>query len=248
MPLDILVFAAHPDDAELGCGGTIAALTQQGKRVGIVDLTHGEMGTRGTIETRKQEAQQASNVLGVCYRHTLDLGDSILENSRNNQLQIIEIVREQQPAICIIGAPFDRHPDHGKATQLCIDALFYSGLKNIQTRDASGQEQTPWRPSHILHYLQDRPAFQPDFIFDITEFWETKKKAILAYSTQFNVQNTDDEPATYISSENYFKQLEGRARYFGHLGGFEFGEPFKYYNGPVPLSDFESFLKQKPIR
>ena len=240
MKLDVLVFAAHPDDAELNCGGTIAALVAQGKKVGILDLTLGEMGTRGTIETRKQEAATASEILGIHFRKTLDLGDSKLENSRENQLQIIEVVRSVQPKVCILGAPYDRHPDHGKSTQLCIDALFYSGLKNIPTKDEDGEEQLPWRPNHILHYMQDRP-FEPDFVFDISDFWEIKKQAILAFSTQFNVEEPGDEPATYISGGNYFKQLEARARYFGHLAGFTFGEPLKYHNGPVPLSGFDLF-------
>lgn len=241
MNLDLLVFAAHPDDAELGCGGTIASLTSSGKKVGIVDLTQGEMGTRGTIETRKAEAETASKILGVEYRVNLNLGDSYQENTRENQLKIIEVVRATTPSICIVGAPWDRHPDHGKATALCLDALFYSGLQKIETNKGNGESQSPWRPAHILHYHQDRPM-EPDFIFDISAFWETKVQSMLAYGTQFNVSDPEGEPETYISSEKYFKQLEGRARYFGHLGGFEFGEAFKYYNGPVPLQNFDAFL------
>ena len=244
MSLDVLVFAAHPDDAELGCGGTIASLTASGKTVGIVDLTQGEMGTRGTIETRKAEATKASEILGVQFRVNLNIGDSFVENSRENQLKIIEVVREQKPTICIVGAPWDRHPDHGKATALCLDALFYSGLRKIETSGSNGKLQETWRPTHILHYMQDRPMEQ-DFIFDISEFWDTKVDSMLAYSTQFNVTDPEGEPETYISSQNYFKQLEGRARYVGHLGGFEFGEAFKYYNGPVPLQDFDQFLNIK---
>tara|TARA_R110000868_G_scaffold37111_10_gene131528 strand:+ start:9611 stop:10327 length:717 start_codon:yes stop_codon:yes gene_type:complete len=238
MNVDILVFAAHPDDAELNCGGTIAKLVAQGKSVGIVDLTQGEMGTRGTIETRKLEAEKASEILGVSYRVNLNLGDSIIENSRKNQLLIIEEIRKCKPSLCILGAPFDRHPDHGKATQLCIDALFYSGLTKIESKNSL----QPWRPNQILHYMQDRP-FDPDFVFDISDQWETKKKAILAFSTQFNVSDPKNEPETYISSGKYFKQLEARARYFGHLSGFEFGEPFKVHNGPIGLVSFDSFQK-----
>ncbi len=177
MNVDVLVFAAHPDDAELNCGGTIASLVAQGKSVGIVDLTHGEMGTRGTVETRKKEADEASKVLGISYRTNLDLGDSIIENSKENQLKVITEVRSCQPQVCILGAPQDRHPDHGKATQLCIDALFYSGLTKIETRYSNGTSQQPWRPKHIIHYMQDRP-FEPDFVFDISDHWETKKKSI----------------------------------------------------------------------
>jgi bacillithiol biosynthesis deacetylase BshB1 len=241
MSTDILVFAAHPDDAELNCGGTIAALVAQGHSVGIVDMTQGEMGTRGTTETRKLEAQNASEILGITYRVNLDLKDSHLENTRDNQLKIIEVVREQRPKICITGAPHDRHPDHGKSTQLCIDALFYSGLTKIATTDTEGNKQSPWRPDHILHYMQDRP-FEPDFVFDISEHWETKMKATLAFATQFNVSDPGNEPETYISSQKYFKQLEARARYFGHLAGFEFGEPFRYMDGPMGLKDFKPFV------
>lgn len=240
MKLDVLVFAAHPDDAELNIGGTICALTDQGKKVGVIDLTQGEMGTRGTIETRKKEAELASEVLGLSYRQNLNLGDSILENTRANQLKIIAEVRKTQPTVCIVGAPHDRHPDHGKSTQLVLDALFYSGLRKIET---DGLKE--WRPKHILHYMQDRP-FEPDFIFDISETWDSKKKAVLAFNTQFNVENAGQEPETYISTPSYFKQLEARARYFGHLAGFEFGEPLKYYNGPAPLSSFDEFFRNKP--
>lgn len=239
MKLDVLVFAAHPDDAELNIGGTVCSLTKQGKKVGVIDLTQGEMGTRGTPETRKKEAELASGILGLSYRQNLNLGDSILENTRANQLKIIAEVRKTQPSVCITGAPHDRHPDHGKSTQLVLDSLFYSGLRKIET---AGLKE--WRPKHILHYMQDRP-FEPDFIFDISETWEAKKKAVLAFDTQFNVENTGQEPETYISTPSYFKQLEARARYFGHLAGFEFGEPLKYYNGPAPLSSFDEFFSNK---
>jgi bacillithiol biosynthesis deacetylase BshB1 len=247
MNLDVLVFASHPDDAELGCGGTIASLTSQGKKIGIVDLTKGEMGTRGTEETRAQEVKKASDILGVTYRKNMDLGDSLLPNSRENQLKIIEQVRANQPHICLIGAPFDRHPDHAKGTKLVIDALFYAGLKKLETVGESGEAQEPWRPAHILHYMQDRPI-DPDFVYDISDTWEIKKQAMLAFNTQFNVSDPGDEPETYISSENYFKQLEGRARYFGHLGGFEFGEAFQYYLKPTPLRSMNVFFEHSPKR
>jgi bacillithiol biosynthesis deacetylase BshB1 len=242
MKLDILVFAAHPDDAELNIGGTICALIKQGLKVGIIDLTEGEMGTRGTVETRKEEAENASKALGIHYRKNLDLGDSKLDNTRENQVKIIQEVRTTQPEICIVGAPHDRHPDHGKATALVLDSLFYSGLKKIETEDNS-----PWRPNHIFHYMQDRP-FDPDFVYDISDTWEQKKQALLAFETQFNVTDSGNEPETYISTPTYFKQLEARARYFGHLAGFEFGEPLKYYNGPIPLSSFDEFLKNRVKR
>ncbi len=238
MELDVLVIAAHPDDAELNAGGTIASLVKEGKNVGIIDLTRGEMGTRGTPDTRKKEVEKASEILGIQYRNTLDLGDSVLENSRDNQLKIISELRLLKPSMCIIGAPFDRHPDHGKATQLCLDAIFYSGLAKFEGA-APGDTNEPWRPGTIAHYMQDRP-FEPDFIVDISEYWNIKKEAILAFETQFNVSNTNDEATTYISNERYFKQIEARARYFGHLAGFEFGEPFKKANGPIGLTSISN--------
>ncbi len=247
MKLDVLVFASHPDDAELGCGGTIAALTSSGKKVGIIDLTKGEMGTRGTEKTRADEVEKASKILGLSYRKNLDLGDSLLPNTRQNQLKIIEQVRLTQPHVCLIGAPFDRHPDHAKGTNLTIDALFYSGLRKIFVLDENGNELEPWRPSHILHYMQDRPI-EPDFIFDISDHWETKKEAILAFNTQFNVANPGDEPETYISSEGYFKQLEARSRYFGHLADFTYGEAFAYYLKPTPLKSMNVFFEHAPKR
>ncbi|MDZ7806711.1 MAG: bacillithiol biosynthesis deacetylase BshB1 [Gracilimonas sp.] len=247
MDLDVLVFASHPDDAELGCGGTITSLTSAGKKVGIIDLTKGEMGTRGTELTRAKEVEKASEIMGIAYRENLDLGDSLVPNTRENQIKIIEQVRKTQPHICITGAPFDRHPDHGKGTSLVLDALFYSGLKKIPTSNENGAPQDPWRPSHILHYMQDRPI-ETDFVYDISEHWETKKKAILAFKSQFNIDEPGNEPETYISSENYFKQLEARARYFGHLSGFTYGEAFQYYLSPTPLRSMDIFFEHAPKR
>ena len=237
MKLDVLVFAAHPDDAELNIGGTICSLTDQGKKVGVIDLTRGEMGTRGTQESRRMEAEKATSIMNLSYRSNLDLGDSILENSQENQRKIIAEVRKTKPTICITGAPHDRHPDHGKSTKLVIDSIFYAGLLKIETGNLE-----PWRPKHILHYMQDRP-FEPDFVFNISDFWDKKKEAMLAFNTQFNVSDAGSEPETYISTPTYFKQLEARARYFGHLAGFEFGEPLKYYNGPAPLNNLDGLLE-----
>jgi len=241
MNVDILAFGAHPDDVELSAGGTIAKLVEQGLDVGIVDLTRGQMGSRGTPELRKEEAQRSSEILGLKARENLGFDDTQLVNDRRHQLPIIEQVRKYRPHICLIGAPYDRHPDHGNATGLVLDALFYAGLPKIRTN------QEHWRPSHIIHYMQDRP-FEPDFVFDISATFETKKEAILAFSSQFNVDDPGEEPETYISSVNFFKQVEARARYFGHLAGFEFGEPFKYYQKPVPLSSLNTFLETNPKR
>lgn len=247
MKLDVLVFASHPDDAELNCGGTIASLTAQGKKVGIIDLTKGEMGTRGDQHIRSAEVDKASDLLGISYRANMDLGDSLIPNTRENQLSIIQHVRHTRPDICLTGAPFDRHPDHGKGTSLVLDALYYSGLTKIETDDGEGGVQVAWRPAHILHYMQDRP-FEPDMVYDISDHWDTKKASMLAFKTQFNISDPGEEPETYISSESYFKQIEARARYFGHLSGFEYGEPFQYYLKPIPLSNLDPFFGNLPKR
>jgi bacillithiol biosynthesis deacetylase BshB1 len=237
MKLDILVFAAHPDDAELNAGGTISALVSEGNKVGIIDLTKGEMGTRGNAITRSEEVNKASNILGIDYRINLDLGDSLINNTRETQIKLIEQIRLTKPNICLIGSSYDRHPDHGKATQLSLDSLFYSGLSKIKTM-LHGIEQDAFRPTLILQYMQDRP-FEPDFIFDISKHWETKKRAVLAFSSQFNVVPNDSEPETYISSSKYFSQIEARARHYGHIAGFEMGEAFKKLNGKIGLNSFK---------
>jgi bacillithiol biosynthesis deacetylase BshB1 len=245
--LDILVISAHPDDAELCCGGTLAKLVNQGKSVGVVDLTRGEMGTRGTPEQRLTEAQQASDVLGLAARENLGLPDTQLDNTQEHREKIIRMVRTYRPHVCLVGAPSDRHPDHGNGTRLALDAIFYSGLAKVQTTDDEGNNQERWRPSHILHYMQDRP-FEPDLIFDITETFEAKKEAILSFKTQFNVTEPGKEPESYISSERFFKAIEARARHYGHMIGTTYGEPFKYYNGPLPLSSFDVLFETKPFR
>lgn len=241
MKLDILVFASHPDDAELGIGGTIAALSDQGKKVGIADLTMGEMGTRGSKELRMEEARRASEILGVVYRTNLGIPDTQIMNNREHQLKVMEVVRQTRPDICIIGAPTDRHPDHGHGTAMVSDALFYSGLRKIET-SSDGKIQEPWRPAHIMHYMQDQPV-EYDFVFDITGYMDQKNQSMLAYSSQLNVSDPGDEPETYISGSEYFKQMEARARYYGHLGGFTFGEPLKYQRQAIPVSDFDFLLK-----
>jgi bacillithiol biosynthesis deacetylase BshB1 len=245
--LDILVFAAHPDDAELGCGGMIISMLEQGYKVGIVDLTEGEMGSRGTVESRYKEADLASQIMGLTYRSNLKISDSIIENNRSNQVKIIQEIRKTTPDLCFIGAPNDRHPDHRKATTLCADAIFYSGLSKIETKDSHGESQNPWRPHHVFHYMQDRPI-DYQFIYDISNVWNTKKKAMAAFSTQFNVLENDHEPRTYISDPSFFEQLEARARYIGHLGGCTYGEAFAYHNLPVGIKSFDSFLQHKQKR
>ena len=245
--LDVLALAAHPDDTELCCGGTLAALAERGQKVGVIDFTRGEMGTRGTPEQRLEEASAAADIVGLNVRENLGILDTQIKHTRENQLKIIQKVRKYQPHICLVGAPSDRHPDHGQATELALDALFYSGLTKIETVNDQKVPQERWRPSHILHYMQDRP-FQPDIVFDISDSFETKKEAILAFETQFNVADPNDEPESYISSTEFFKGIEARARHYGHLIGAEYGEPFQYHNGPMPMGSFDMFFETDPMR
>lgn len=246
--LDVLAFAAHPDDTELCCGGTLARLVRQDRKVGVIDLTKGEMATRGTPEQRMKESQKASEIIGLAARENLGLPDTRLENSEENRRKIIQKVRSYRPHICFVGSPVDRHPDHGNATRIVLDAIFYSGLNSIETTGAEGNLQKRWRPSHVLHYMQDRP-FDPDLVFDITDTFETKKEAILAFESQFYVKTpTEEEPESYISSERFFKGIEARARHYGHLIGAEYGEPFKYHNGPIPCVSFGELFESDPIR
>lgn len=247
MKLDVLALSAHPDDTELCCGGTLAALVNDGKKVGVVDFTQGEMGSRGTPDQRLKEASSAADIIGLKVRDNLGLPDTKLESKRDYQKKIIEKIRAYRPHVCFVGAPSDRHPDHGNATRLALDAIFFSGLRKVQTTDKDGNEQEPWRPSHVLHFMQDRP-FEPDIVFDVSESFEKKKEAILAFETQFNVKETGDEPQTYISTEQFFENIEARARHYGHLIGAKYGEPFKYHNGPVPLKSFEAFFETDPKR
>ncbi|MEX2602129.1 MAG: bacillithiol biosynthesis deacetylase BshB1 [Balneolaceae bacterium] len=247
MKADVLAFGAHPDDTELGCSGTLAKLVEQGKKVVVVDLTQGEMGTRGTVGTRWKEAEEAKTILGLAARDNLGLPDTELANTREFQIPIIERIRFYQPHICFVSAPFDRHPDHGNAAQLLIDALYFSGLRKIETVGQDRKKQNPHRPSHILHYMQDRP-FTPDFVFDITDTIEKKEKAIHAFSTQFNVANPGDEPETYISNPEFLEGLRARARHYGHLGGFSYGEPFKSVQMPIPLTSMSLFFETSPPR
>ncbi len=246
LSLDVLAFGAHPDDIEISCGGTIASLTQKGKKVGIIDLTKGEMGTRGSSEIRKSEAEEAARILGVSVRENLGLPDTLLQNTREYQLPVITILRKYRPQICLINAPFDRHPDHGNASQLLVDCLFLSGLQKIDTLEEDGSPQIPWRPSFVFHYMQDR-TFTPDLLIDITDTLDTKEKALKAFKTQLNVQDPGDEPETYISGVSFFEGLRARARFYGHMAGVDFAEPFKAHH-PIILSDLSVFQDIKVRR
>jgi bacillithiol biosynthesis deacetylase BshB1 len=220
---DLLVFAAHPDDAELACAGTVISEIEKGKKVVFADLTQGEMGTRGTPETRREEATASASILKLSARVQLGLPDTEFGTSREFQIPLIQTIRRFRPDIVLCNAIDDRHPDHGRSAQLEKDACFFSGLSKIETI-WEGEKQAPWRPRLVLHYIQDR-WIKPDFVLDITPYWKTKMASIQAYKTQF-YDPTSDEPETYISSAKFLNFLEGRAREFGHIIDVEFGEGF----------------------
>jgi bacillithiol biosynthesis deacetylase BshB1 len=238
MKADVLVFSAHPDDAELACSGTIASQVARGKRVVIVDLTQGELGTRGTLETRKAEAEASSAILQLADRMQLYLPDTSFGTSRADQIPLIQAIRLYRPEIVLCNALRDRHPDHERSAKLEEDACFFAGLAKIETT-WEGETQHPWRPKIVLHYIQDR-WMQPDLVVDITPFWETKMEAIRAFKTQFYDPNSE-EPQTYISTPEFMKFLESRGREFGHMIGVEFGEGFTSPR-PPGISDLSHLI------
>jgi N-acetylglucosamine malate deacetylase 1 len=237
MKLDILVFAAHPDDAELGCSGTIAKHVSLGFKVGIVDLTQGELGTRGTVELRKSESAEASKILNLTARENLHLRDGFFVNDEVHQLKLVYAIRKYQPEIVIANAVFDRHIDHGKAASLAYDSCFLSGLSKIITLDENGEEQKAWRPKVVYHYIQSL-FIKPDFIVDVSDFWKTKLEAIRAYKSQF-FNPSSVEPETYISKPGFMKMIEARAVEFGQAIGTEYGEGFTVKRFPGVRSLFD---------
>lgn len=224
MKLDLLVMTVHPDDAELGAGGTIAKYVAEGKTVGIIDLTRGELGTRGTAETRAIEAARAAAVLGVHVRENLELRDGFFANDEQEQLAIIRAIRKYRPEVVITNALDDRHPDHGRASALVNDALFLSGLRRIETV-LDGATQEAFRPRLQLQLIQDK-YIQPDILLDITPFWDVKERSILAYTTQFNAAADDQEPKTYISNPDFMESTRGRASELGRSIQVKYAEGF----------------------
>ncbi len=221
--LDILVIAAHPDDAELGCSGTIAAHIAKGFKVGIVDLTHGEMGTRGTPEIRLQEAEEAGRILGLSARENLGFKDIYFKDDEAHQLELIKVIRKYQPEIVLANAITDRHPDHGKGASLASNACFMSGLRKIET-ELDGELQKAWRPKFVYHYIQNN-YIQPDFIVDISAHWDIKVASIMAFKSQF-YDPSSQEPASFISSPEFLPFIESRSREFGHRIMVKYGEGF----------------------
>lgn len=223
MKLDILAFGAHPDDVELGCGGTIAKEISLGKKVGIVDLTRGELGTRGSVAIRNQESANAARILGVVVRENLDMRDGFFVNDEAHQLEIIKMIRKYQPEIVLCNAVDDRHIDHGKGSKLVSDACFLSGLIKIETEN-EGVNQDVWRPKVVYHYIQWKNLV-PDFVVDITGFNDKRLEAILAYESQFYNPNSK-EPETPIATKNFMESLNYRVQDFGRLIGTDYAEGF----------------------
>lgn len=223
MKLDILAVGAHPDDVELSCAATLAKEISLGKKVGILDLTRGEMGTRGTAEIRDREAKEAANILGVTIRENLGFADAFFVNNTSHQLEVIKILRKYRPDIVLCNAIDDRHIDHAKASKLVSDACFLSGLQKIETH-CNNKKQQHWRPKQVYHYIQWK-NLTPDFVVDVSGFIDLKMQAVAAYRSQFYDPNSK-EPETPISSENFMESIRYRARDLGRLTGVEYAEGF----------------------
>jgi len=223
MKIDILAFGAHPDDVELGCGGTVAKLISEGKTCVIIDLTRGELGTRGSDETRHEEATESAKILGVSARENLGMKDGFLDNSEEYQLSIVKMIRKYRPEIVLANAIDDRHPDHAKAAKLVSDACFLSGLRKIET-NVDGESQDVWRPKQIFHYIQWKDI-KPEFVIDISEYLDKKLEACMAFKTQF-YDPKSTEPETPITSKDFYESLTYRAQDLGRLSGVAYAEGF----------------------
>ena len=239
MKADILAFGVHPDDVELGCSGTLVSSVAQGKKVVVVDLTRGELGTRGTPQKRDVEAAEAARVMGVHARENLQMADGFFQNDEQSIKKVITVIRKYRPEIVLCNAPEDRHPDHGRSSKLVSDAAFLSGLRKIETIcDNELQEQ--WRPSYVFHYIQDR-YLKPDFLFDISDCYEQKIKAVLCYTTQFNTTDTN-EPETYISNPDFLEVIKARALMFGKRMGVKYAEGY-LTTKMVGVRSFDAFIQ-----
>lgn len=237
MKLDILAIGAHPDDVELGCGATLAKEVANGKKVGVIDLTRGELGTRGTAETRDVEASNSAKILGVHARVNMKFADAFFVNDKAHQLEIIKMIRYYKPEMVICNAIDDRHIDHGKGSQLVSDACFLSGLIKIETSLGDNKIQEPWRPKAVYHYIQWKDI-EPDVVVDVSGYMDTKMKSVLAYETQFYDPNSE-EPETPISSKNFTDSIDYRARNLGRLVGVEHAEGFTVERYPTVDSLFD---------
>ena len=223
MKLDILAIAAHPDDIELSCSGTLASHRDKGYSVGILDLTKGEMGTRGTPEIRLQESEVSAKILGLSARENLGFKDIYFKDDLDHQIAIAKVIRKYQPEIVLANAVEDRHPDHGKGGSLASHACFISGLRKFET-ELDGVSQEPWRPKYIYHYIQNQ-YLEPDLVVDVSDYWEIKKNSILALKSQFHNPDSN-EPESFISSPEFLDFIEARSREIGHKINVKFGEGF----------------------
>ncbi len=240
MKLDVLAFGVHPDDVELSCAGILLVEKLNGKKTGVIDLTQGELGTRGTAATRKQEAANAAKILQVDVRENLEMADGFFKNDEAHQRKIIIALRKYQPEIVLCNAPSDRHPDHGRSARLVADAAFLSGLKKIET-EVNGIPQESWRPKYVLNYIQDK-FLQPDFVIDITSVFQQKVEAIKAYTTQFH--NTESsEPQTYISTPDFLDSVVYRHKWFGKMIGVKYAEGF-ITEKMIGFKNFDAFIKE----
>ncbi len=240
MKLDLLVFAVHPDDAELSCGGILLTEKMKGKKTGVIDLTQGELGTRGTAETRKEEAAAAAKILQLDIRENLRMADGFFKNDEVHQRKVIVAIRKYQPEIIFCNAPEDRHPDHGRSAKLVEDAAFLSGLRKIETTD-NGILQEVWKPKYVFNFIQDK-YLHPNFVMDISDVMDQKLKAINAYGTQFN--NLDlDEPQTYISTPDFLDSVIYRSKMFGKMIGVNYAEGF-ISKKMIGFNSFDLFIKE----
>jgi bacillithiol biosynthesis deacetylase BshB1 len=241
MKLDLLAFGVHPDDIELSCAGTLLIEKNNGKKVGIVDLTRGELGTRGTAETREEEATNSAKILGVDVRENLDMPDAFFRNDEENQRKIITVLRKYQPEIVLCNATEDRHPDHGRSAKLVADSCFLSGLRKIETFDGNRRQEI-WKPKYVFNYIQDQ-YITPDFVVDISGVIEKKLEAIKSFKTQFFTgSGNDEEPQTYISTPEFLESVINRSKMFGKMIGVKHAEGF-YSKKMIGISTFDALIQ-----
>ena len=240
MKLDLVVFAVHPDDAELSCAGILLTEKMKGKKTGVIDLTEGELGTRGTVATRKKEATESARILQLDVRENLQMPDGFFKNDEVNQRKVITALRKYQPEIIFCNAPEDRHPDHGRSARLVEDAAFLAGLRKIETED-DGVLQEVWRPKYVFNFIQDK-YLAPSFVIDISDVMDKKIESILAYTSQFT-NNDLSEPQTYISSPDFVESVIYRSKMFGKMIGVRHAEGF-ISKKMIGFNSFDALIKE----